>query len=122
MTIPAVPVPSGGKVRTAVDISLKDGWSYDEAKRVFRSTSGETFIPRAELPKRARIVYKSPQHARAQFPPSEAQRDLARYMQIVLPAGALASDLVAAIRDWPPVADASLPPAISLPIRRPAPP
>ena len=116
MTVPAVPLPSDGSVRTPIDFTLKTGWSFDTKRRLFTSESGETFSPFSDLPKGTRIVYKVPQLARASRTKlSAAERDLQRYMQVILPSGEKASKYRPAVDAWPAVEAAQMGPAVSLP-------
>src|ERR1043165_632313 len=85
--MPAVPLPVGSKVRTPIDLKLKTDWRFDVGRRLFVSDTGARFAPRGDLPKNSKIVYKVPglinvDEARL----SEAERDLRRYMQVILPA------------------------------------
>lgn len=116
MTIPAVPLPAGGKVRTPIDLKLKAGWRFDTARRIFESDSGEKFSPRGELPKNCRIVYKVPNLASAdESELNEHEMDLRRYMQVILPKGESPAAYVDAVRAWPCVAEAHVAPEVSLP-------
>jgi len=103
-------------VRTPIDFTLKTGWSFDTKRRLFTSESGETFSPFSDLPKGTRIVYKVPQLARASRTKlSAAERDLQRYMQVILPSGEKASKYRPAVDAWPAVEAAQMGPAVSLP-------
>lgn len=116
MTIPAVPLPRGGSVRVPLDFKLKPGWHFATKRGEFESESGERYSPRGELPKGSRIVYKVPNLARAA--PSnlnEHERDLRRYMQVILPKGESPARYVRAIRAWPAVEEAHVAPQVSLP-------
>jgi hypothetical protein len=116
VTVPAVPLPSNGGIRTPVDFTLKSGWSFDAKRRLFTSESGETFSPFSDLPNGARIVYKVPQLARATRKKlSAAERDLTRYMQVILPSGEKASRYRRAVQAWPAVEAAQMGPEVSLP-------
>lgn len=113
--IPAVP-PPGGMVPTPIDVKLKKAWRFDKSRRVFSSTSGETFEPAPTLPKGSRIIYKVPKLADADPAAlSTPERDLARYMHVILPKGQSPHDFVEAVRAWPPVEDARVAPVVSLP-------
>ncbi len=113
--IPGVPVPDDA-VRTPVEVKLRPGWSYDTGRRRFVSDAGETFAPRGELPRNTRIVYKVPGLAAVdEAHLSEPERDLRRYLQVILPRGEAPRDYVDAIREWPSVAEASVGPQVSLP-------
>lgn len=113
--IPAVP-PPGGKVRTPIDVKLKKAWRFDEDRQVFSSTAGETFAPGQTLPRGSRIVYKVPKLAKADPARlSKAERDLARYMHVILPKGKSPYEWVEAVRAWPPVESAEVAPDVTLP-------
>ena len=114
--IPAVPLPAGSKVRTPIDLKLKPGWAFDTKRRVFVSRAGEEFAPRAELPRNSRILHKAPRLAEAdETRLSKHEKDLRRYMQVILPAAESPADYVDAVRAWPPVAEAAVGPQFSLP-------
>ncbi len=114
--IPAVPVPHSAGIRVPVEVKLKPSYRYDSGKRVFESETGERFKPDAALPKGTRIVYKVPALAKADPRKlSRSERDLRRYMQVILPEGVAAADYVATIRGWPSVEDAWVAPEVSLP-------
>ncbi len=118
MTIPAVRAPSDGSVRRSVDFTLKAGWRFDPKGRIFKSDAGETFSPRGKLPAGSRIVHTAPSLGRAE--PSrlnEHERELRRYMQVILPRGESPAPYLRAIRSWPPVEEASAGPELSLPGR-----
>ncbi len=116
MTIPAVPLPAGSNVRTPIDLKLKAGWKFDTARRTFESDSDEKFSPRGELPKNSKIVYKVPNLASAdESELNEHERDLRRYMQVILPKGESPADYVDVVRAWPCVAEAHVAPQVSLP-------
>lgn len=117
--IPAVPVPANSPIRRPVDLKLSPGWRFDPSRRVFVSDEGKRVIPRNDLPKRSRIVHKIPSLATAD-PGSllPAERDLQRYLQVILPAGEPSEAYVEVVRAWPCVERAGLAPEVSLP--RPA--
>lgn len=114
--MPAVPVPRGAKVARAVDVKLKAGWRFDPKRGVFTSERGETFTVGRAVPRSARIVPKVPSLARAAPARlSKAERELRRYVQVLLPPRADPARYVEAIRSWPSVEDARPSPAVSLP-------
>jgi hypothetical protein len=116
--IPAVPLPESSKIRTPVEVKLKPEWRYETSNRVFVSETGERFKPGDELPKNSKIVYKVPTLAKADRSKLSAEeRNLQLYLQVILPAGESPAKHVDAIRRWPPIADARLPPEISLPMQ-----
>jgi hypothetical protein len=111
--MPAVPPP--GHIRVPVDVKLKRGWRYVPERRVFESGSGESFAPRG-LPRTTRIVYKAPALARAdEATLSKPEKDLRRYLQVILPPGVAAADYVRLIRAWPSAEEAHVAPQVSLP-------
>ncbi len=117
--IPAVRIPKGAKLSTPVEIQLRPGWRFDSRRRVFISDQGECFAPREELPKNSRIVAKTPALAAAKRAGKAAlsapEQKLLRCLQVILPAGHSAAEHLAAVRRWPCVEAAALPPEVSLP-------
>jgi hypothetical protein len=114
--IPAVRLPAGSKVRTPIDLKLKPKWHFDAKLRVFVSDSGEQFAPRGQLPRNSRIVYKVPSLVETdQARLSKHERDLRRYMQVILPAAESPADYIEVVRAWPAVAEAHVAPEVSLP-------
>ena len=114
--IPAVRHPQNAGIKVPVEVKLKRKYSYDSSRRVFRSESGEQFKPSGSLPKNTRIVYKVPALADVDAAKlSNAEKDLRRYMQVILPEGESPADYVEAIRAWPSVEEAWIAPEISLP-------
>lgn len=113
---PAVPTPGDGQVRIPIEGKLAAGWRYDADRRVFGSASGEVFKPWAQLPKRTKIVYKVPSLAQADDTELSApERELRRYLQIILPAGHAAADFVEIVAKWPCLERSRSGPDISLP-------
>jgi hypothetical protein len=116
MTIPAVPLPGDGSVRTPLDFKLKSGWRFVSKSCAFESDSGEAFSPRGDLPAGSRIVYKVPNLARADASKlNEHERELRRYMQLVLPQGESPAPYLRTVRGWPCVEEAQVGPEVSLP-------
>ena len=114
--IPPVTLPEKSKVKTPVDVKLQPGWRFNSHRRFFESDSGERFTPGGDLPKHSRIVYKVPSLAGVDASKlSKAERDLQRYVQVILPEGESPADYVAVIRRWPAVAEAHTAPTVSLP-------
>ena len=112
----AVPVPRGAGIRIPVELKLKSGFRYATRRRAFLTNAGERFDPSRDLPKGSRIVYKTP--TLADSDPSrlsDAERELRRHMQVILPEGVAAEDYVEKIRAWPSVEKAWVGPQISLP-------
>jgi hypothetical protein len=118
--MPAVPPPRSAKIKTPIELKLKPGWRFDPKRRVFVSDRGQVFKP--QVPRSSRIVYKVPRLAKA---PSASlslpERDLQRYMQVILPAGEPPRAHVDAIATWPFVEEAHVAPEVSLPGSIPSP-
>ena|SRR5688572_5112345 len=111
--MPAVPSPR--HIRVPADVTLKRGWRYVPERRAFVSASGQVFTP-GDLPRRTRIVYKTPSLAQAdEATLSKAQQDLRRYLQVIFPPGVSPADYVGRIRGWPAVEWADVAPQVSLP-------
>lgn len=103
-------------IAVPIEIKLKPGWTYHARRRRFESDAGKSCNPFADLPKGCRIVYKVPELLR-QDPSrlSEPERDLIRYLQIILPPEASAADHVDKVRSWPCIQQADVGPIVSLP-------
>lgn len=103
-------------VRPHLVLKLKLGWALDEARSLFVSDNGEELNPQEKLPQGCQILHMAPSLARkASRRLSEAERDLVRYVQVVLPKGQSASTCLRRIRKLPCVEEGRLPPKISLP-------
>ncbi len=91
-------------------------WRYDEGRNRFVRADAEEFDPYPGLPAGSRIVPMVPDLARADPRRLSAdERNLARYLHLILPAGAAAGELLEAVGAWPSVEEARLPPEVSLP-------
>ena len=111
--LPAVPPPKG-LIRRSVDFKLKPGWRYDEREGVFVDARGGRFEP-PSLPKKARILHKVPALARSSRRSlSGPQRELQRYMHVILPPGA-PQRYEKMVEAWPCVEEAHVAPEVSLP-------
>lgn len=117
VTYPAVPAPKELRGRS-IDFKLKPGWRYDEAKGVFVDPEGVEFrAPR--LPKNSRILYKLPSLARSKTKGlSRAEKDLQRYMQVILPSPSSAKTVLETLQSLPAVEEVHLAPEISLPMEQ----
>lgn len=114
--IPGVP-PPGGMMPRPIDAKLKKAWRFDTKRRVFSSTSGETFEPAPTLPAGSRIAYKVPKLAEADPASlSEPEQDLARYLHVILPKSESPHDWLEAVRAWPATEDATIAPDVGLPL------
>ena len=116
--MPAVPVPAERRNRRSGGGETQ-AWQYRYDLAQARSSNrspAKRFNPFADLPKNTRIVYKVPALAKADPAKlSKSERDLRRYMQVILPKGESPADYIEAIRAWPSVEDAWVAPEISLP-------
>jgi len=111
---PSVPPPKE-LVGKSIDCKLKPGWFYDVERDVFVGPKGEVLAP-TSLPKGARISYKVPSlsdPSRRSLTPAE--RDLGRYLQVILPTSRGAEKLVPVIQSWPAIEEAHVAPEIGLP-------
>ena len=117
--MPAVPAPKSAEIRVPVELKLKRNYKYDSRKRVFESGSGTSFDPHRDLPKDTSIVYKVPALAAAdESKLSQPEKELRRYMQVILPQGVSPQEFVGIVRAWPSVEEASVGPDVSLPDAR----
>lgn len=114
--IPATRKPGGAKIGVPIDVKLKPGWHLDPRHEILESAQGERFSLRGKLPKGTRTVRKVPEASlREPVSRSHAERDLERYLQVILPPGELAGDHVTTVRQWPGIETAEVGPDISLP-------
>lgn len=113
---PAVPLPDDVPVKRPIELTLKPGWRYDSCRRAFVGAKGESFSPRGDLPARTQIAYQIPDVAgKDPAKLSQPERDLQRYLHVVLPSEAVSEDYIAAVEKWPCVLEANVAPEISLP-------
>ena len=116
--MPAVPVPKNSGIRSPVEVKLKPNWRYDTSRRTFVSDDGDEFLPGTDVPKGTKLVYKIPGLADIDDKKlSTDEKDLKRYMQVILPAGESPKQYVDIVRSWDSVEDAQVAPEISLPGR-----
>lgn len=114
--IPGVPISDNENIKPQIDFKLKPNWRFDAAKRVFTSDSGEQFSLGEDLPEDAKVVYKTPNSARASAAGmSREEKELRQYMQVILPKGESPAEYLKMVRSWPCVAEAHTGPQISLP-------
>src|SRR4029078_11518228 len=117
--MPAVPAPKSAAIRVPVELKLKRNYKYDSRKRVFEAGSGTSFDPHRDLPKDTSIVYKVPALAAAdESKLSQPEKELRRYMQVILPQGVAPKIFVDVVSAWPRVEEASFGPDVSLPDSR----
>jgi hypothetical protein len=120
MEPPVLPPP--GIVSRPVDFKLKPGWHYDQSHRVFVGEKHNQFAPK-DLPAGTRIEYKVPDLA-SKPRLSKAERELQRYMQMVLPPQFAPESVLNRVKRWSFVEEVHLAPEVSLPrgIQVPSPP
>lgn len=103
-------------IRPHLDVKLAPGWHFDASSGVFMSEHQEMFVPGEQLPTDAEIRFTAPEFAKSKPNTlTDAERNLAAYVQIVFPRGASVKKYLAVVKVWPCVADAHEPPVISLP-------
>jgi hypothetical protein len=113
---PHTPVPKGAKILRPVELRLKPGWRYDERNARFVADDGEQCAPGEDLPKGSRIALKLPALARpGRAALSKPEKELLRFVQVLLPARFSAADYVDRISSWPCVAEVRVAPAVGLP-------
>jgi hypothetical protein len=101
-------------LRPHLVLKLKVGWRFHRG--AFVSPEGLHIAPPTGLPSGTEIVPMVAELARADLSTlSEAERDLARYLQVILPEGAEPAAWLEPMRSLEAVEEASLPPQISLP-------
>lgn len=119
---PPVPAPRG--LRRAVVLTLKPGWTFDASTRQFAGPKQESCTP-GGLPPRTRVTPLvsglAERPARARSRAARAQRDLQRYVHLVLPPGHDPEAYLEAVRAWPCAESAVAAPEISLPASAPPP-
>lgn len=99
-----------------LSLRLKTGWRFDRGSGQFVSATGQRLSVRDLLPKGSEIVPHVP--ALAEADPAkltEAERELARYFQLILPKGATPEHHLQVVKRWDAVEEATLPPQVSLP-------
>ena len=113
---PSVPAPGDGQIRIPIEAKLALGWRYDASRGEFVSGRGDVFQPGDVLPKQTKIVYKVPALAKADSAKlSEPERELRRYIQLILPPGEAAADYYKTVDAWPCVERATVGPDVELP-------
>jgi len=103
-------------MRPHLVVKLKRKWSYDSRRRMFVETSGKKFSPKKDLPKNTRIIYMVKDLAKEPTDLlSKAERNLARYIQVIMPKGKDPAEYLPILKYWECVEEVRLPPEISLP-------
>ncbi len=103
-------------VKPHIVVKLKPGWAFDPSRQSFVSQDGDMVKPRRDLPKGSRIVPMAPELSRdPRAALSPAEMELSRYFQVILPIGGDTSAAMDAAGHWPSIAEASMPPDVSLP-------
>jgi hypothetical protein len=114
---PPSPGYSQGKasVRPSLSLRLRPGWRL-AGPGEFADASGAPLHVAADLPRGAELVPTVPALAAADPKRLSApERELARHVQLILPAGADPAKLLPAVKRWASVEDVRLPPDVSLP-------
>ena len=111
---------SGGEIPPGIsphlEVLLKPGWVYHARKKRFLGEKDRVVAPGDDLPAGAKIVYKVPSLAKAKLESlSDDERDLARYVHVILPKGTDPEAYLAVVQDWICVEEVRLPPRVSLP-------
>ena len=103
-------------MRPHLVVKLKPDWRHDATRGAFVSRAGENLSPGDDLPPGSRIEPMVRQFAEADPKTlSEDERNLARYVYVILPKRIIASDCLETVRQWACVEEVRLPPEISLP-------
>ena len=105
-----------GGLRPNIVIRLKKGWTFESDSRAFISRDGQKLSPMKDLPEGSRLVYVAPELAQA-VPESlsEDERNLARYLHVILPEGTGPSAYFHVLRKWACIDKVEPSPDISLP-------
>jgi len=99
-----------------LSLKLKPGWRFDRDTGEFVSAAGRRLSVQDQLPKGSKIAPAVPALAEANPAKlSDAERDLARYYQLILPKGAAPEEYLRVVNRWDAVEEAALPPQVSLP-------
>jgi hypothetical protein len=108
------PRPKGLKPHLVVKI--KAGWTFNPKQKIFVSRKGKKFSPTPHLPKGSELRFMTPELATSDPELlSGAERDLARFLQILFPQGTASKRFIMVIKEWECIEDVRLPPDISLP-------
>jgi len=106
------PVPG---IKPSLHVLLKEGWELAPRKRSFVTESGEQLSLKGILPEGARVVPVAPSLAKAGHHfRSDAERYLARNVQVVFPEGVDAAEYADSLRQLDPVEEVRMPPQIGL--------
>jgi len=110
------PLGKPKSLKPHLDAKLQFGWRYDDTKRIFVSVKGKKLSPFKELPRGSLLVYTIPHLAHMKEASlSQDERELTRFMQVILPKRSDASKFLEILNDWPCFEEVKLPPEISLP-------
>jgi hypothetical protein len=113
MPPPGEPIPG---LRPHLVMKLKSGWRFDADANAFVDARGRRCAQTDQLPTGTTLQPVSPTLQRKRAARlTAAERDLVRYFQIVLPAGADPRVHLDAVSGWPCAAEVRLPPIVSLP-------
>ena len=102
-------------VRPSLSIRLRPGWRLAGPGELADAAGARLYVA-ADLPRGAELAPTVPALAAADPQRLSApERELARHVQLILPAGADAAKLLPVVKHWASVEDAQLPPRVSLP-------
>jgi len=97
-------------------VKIKAGWTFNPKEKMFVSRKGKKFSPTPHLPKGSEVRFMTPELATSDPGSlSKAERNLARYLQILFPQGTAPKRFIMAIKEWECIEEVRLPPDISLP-------
>lgn len=94
-------------------VKVNEGWQYDDNASEFVSEVGERVSTEPVLPAESRVVRRVPQFAVS--PKSDAERDLARYFNVLLPGRSDPTRLAGMLRKLKCIERVDLPPEVGLP-------
>jgi hypothetical protein len=85
----------------SLSLKLKSGWRFDRSGKQFVSADGQRLSVLDQLPKGSDIVPTVPALAKANPAKlSDAERELARYFQLILPKGATPEHNLQVVKHW----------------------
>jgi hypothetical protein len=114
MTVPSVPPPDD--IRRPLIGKLKKNWLLDVKRHRFVGPQGRDFDPTDELPPESTVDLNVPMLAKRPLSKlSAAEKDLMRYVQIILPKGVEPESQSEKIAKWPCFESVTIAPRYELP-------
>lgn len=98
--MPSVPLPSN--IRRSLTCRLKKSWSLDDKRQLFIGPKGAEFQGSERLPPNSTVTASVPnlgQQPKAKL--SAAEKELARYIQIILPENVEPKKVLDEVAQWP---------------------